>query len=63
MTQPSIQTTIVGSYPLPAWLVAMSTRTTMRDALLVVLKTQELAGIDVIAVESVHQDATPKGAL
>src|SRR5438132_9665508 len=46
---PSIQTTVVGSYPLPAWLSAMPSRVTLRDAVLVVLKTQELAGIDVVS--------------
>ena len=44
-----IKTTVVGSYPLPSWLAAMPSTPTLRDAILVVLKTQELAGIDVIA--------------
>jgi 5-methyltetrahydropteroyltriglutamate--homocysteine methyltransferase len=44
-----IQTTVVGSYPVPAWLRVYSTRESLRDAMLVVLKTQELAGIDVVA--------------
>lgn len=43
-----IQTTVVGSYPIPAWLAAMPSTPALRDAMLVVLKTQELAGIDVI---------------
>jgi 5-methyltetrahydropteroyltriglutamate--homocysteine methyltransferase len=47
--KPAIQTTVVGSYPLPAWLAAMPNRQALRDAILVVLKTQELAGIDVVA--------------
>src|SRR5438270_13745312 len=46
--QPRIRTTVVGSYPVPAWLAAMPTAINLRDAVLVVLKTQELAGIDVI---------------
>ncbi|NLD72321.1 MAG: cobalamin-independent methionine synthase II family protein [Chloroflexi bacterium] len=46
-TGPSIRTTVVGSYPVPAWLAAAPTAPNLRDALLVVLKTQELAGIDV----------------
>jgi 5-methyltetrahydropteroyltriglutamate--homocysteine methyltransferase len=46
---PSIQTTVVGSYPVPAWLAAYPSSVHLRDAILVVLKTQELAGIDVIA--------------
>jgi len=44
-----IQTTVVGSYPAPRWLVGDTTRGALRDAIMVVLKTQELAGIDVIA--------------
>ncbi|MBI5087205.1 MAG: cobalamin-independent methionine synthase II family protein [Acidobacteria bacterium] len=44
-----ILTTVVGSYPIPHWLHGDSSRTTLRDAILVVLKTQELAGLDVIA--------------
>lgn len=45
----SILTTVVGSYPIPAWLLGQTSRVTLRDAIMVVLKTQELAGIDVIA--------------
>jgi 5-methyltetrahydropteroyltriglutamate--homocysteine methyltransferase len=45
----SIQTTVVGSYPVPSWLAALPSSPTLRDALLVVLKTQELAGLDVIS--------------
>lgn len=44
-----ILTTVVGSYPVPHWLLGDSSRVTLRDAIMVVLKTQELAGIDVIA--------------
>ncbi len=44
-----IKTTVVGSYPTPHWLRGDTSRTTLRDAILVVLKTQELAGIDVVA--------------
>lgn len=43
-----IQTTVVGSYPVPAWLAALPNSVHLRDAILVVLKTQELAGIDVV---------------
>jgi 5-methyltetrahydropteroyltriglutamate--homocysteine methyltransferase len=46
---PFIKTTVVGSYPVPAWLAASPSRVNLRDAVMVVLKTQELAGIDVIA--------------
>src|SRR5262252_4998030 len=45
----SIRTTVVGSYPVPHWLMGDNSRVTLRDAIMVVLKTQELAGIDVIA--------------
>lgn len=44
-----IQTTVVGSYPVPSWLAAQPSAVNLRDAVLVVLKTQELAGLDVIA--------------
>lgn len=44
-----IKTTVVGSYPVPTWLRVFSTRESLRDAIMAVLKTQELAGIDVIA--------------
>jgi 5-methyltetrahydropteroyltriglutamate--homocysteine methyltransferase len=44
-----ILTTVVGSYPVPHWLLGDSSRLTLRDAIMVVLKTQELAGIDVVA--------------
>jgi len=44
-----IKTTVVGSYPVPHWLPGDASRVTLRDAIMVVLKTQELAGIDVVA--------------
>jgi 5-methyltetrahydropteroyltriglutamate--homocysteine methyltransferase len=44
-----LKTTVVGSYPVPAWLRVYGTRESLRDAMMVVLKTQELAGIDVVA--------------
>src|SRR5215467_13202036 len=46
---PAIRTTVVGSYPIPAWLAALPSAVNLRDALLVALKTQELAGIDVVS--------------
>ena len=49
MNVEGILTTVVGSYPIPSWLAALPTAGNLRDALLVVLKTQELAGIDVVA--------------
>lgn len=48
-SEQAILTTVVGSYPVPAWLLAMPTTPNLRDALMVVLKTQELAGIDLAA--------------
>lgn len=44
-----VKTTVVGSYPVPHWLLGDTSRVTLRDAIMVVLKTQELAGIDVVA--------------
>lgn len=44
-----IKTTVVGSYPTPLWLRIHSTREALRDAIIVVLQTQEQAGIDVVA--------------
>jgi len=44
-----IQTTVVGSYPIPRWLYGDESKATLRDAIAVVLKTQELAGIDLVA--------------
>ncbi len=44
-----IQTTVVGSYPVPTWLRMHSNRESLRDAILAIIKTQELAGIDVVA--------------
>jgi len=45
----SIRTTVVGSYPVPTWLATQPSGPNLRDAILTVLKTQELAGIDVVA--------------
>jgi 5-methyltetrahydropteroyltriglutamate--homocysteine methyltransferase len=41
-----IQTTLVGSYPVPHWLLAHPSEQGLRDATAVVLHLQELAGID-----------------
>ncbi|MFV2043969.1 MAG: cobalamin-independent methionine synthase II family protein [Anaerolineales bacterium] len=46
---PSILTTVVGSYPVPEWLRVHPTKVGLRDATTVVVHTQELAGIDVVA--------------
>jgi 5-methyltetrahydropteroyltriglutamate--homocysteine methyltransferase len=45
----NIKTTVVGSYPTPRWLFGDTSRVTLRDAIMVVLKTQELAGVDIVA--------------
>jgi len=47
--EPAIRTTVVGSYPVPSWLAALPSTPTLRDAILVVVRTQELAGIDVVS--------------
>ncbi len=44
-----ILTTVVGSYPIPQWLYGDMSSGTLRDAISVVLHTQELAGIDLVA--------------
>jgi 5-methyltetrahydropteroyltriglutamate--homocysteine methyltransferase len=49
MSTPSVRTTVVGSYPVPDWLVALPSQQALIDATCVVFKTQELAGIDVVA--------------
>jgi 5-methyltetrahydropteroyltriglutamate--homocysteine methyltransferase len=49
VTHPSIRTTVVGSYPVPEWLMALPSRQALTDATRVVFKTQEMAGIDVVA--------------
>src|SRR5437016_7223329 len=46
---PAIRTTVVGSYPIPDWLVALPSQQSLIDATRVVFKIQELAGIDVVA--------------
>lgn len=46
---PRILTTVVGSYPVPDWLVALPSEQALIDATSVVFKVQELAGIDVMA--------------
>jgi 5-methyltetrahydropteroyltriglutamate--homocysteine methyltransferase len=45
---PRILTTLVGSYPLPDWLVANPSEQALVDATRVVLHTQEHAGIDLV---------------
>jgi 5-methyltetrahydropteroyltriglutamate--homocysteine methyltransferase len=48
MKAPRILTTVVGSYPLPAWLAAAPSEQALADATRVVLHTQEQAGIDLV---------------
>src|SRR5438094_10613491 len=43
-----IKTTGVGSYPVLQWMVGHPSRLVLRDAMMVVLKTQELAGLDLV---------------
>src|SRR5262245_12828585 len=47
--KPAIRTTVIGSYPVPDWLRALPNQVNLRDAVMVVMKSQELAGIDVIS--------------
>jgi 5-methyltetrahydropteroyltriglutamate--homocysteine methyltransferase len=49
VTPPAIRTTVVGSYPVPDWLAALPSQQALIDATRVVFKTQEMAGIDVMA--------------
>ncbi len=44
----NIKTTVVGSYPVPAWLAAAPSEQALTDATRVVLHTQEQAGIDLV---------------
>lgn len=48
MPQSSIRTTVIGSYPVPEWLLAMPSQQGLIDATRVVFKTQEMAGVDVV---------------
>ncbi|TVR67623.1 MAG: methionine synthase [Spirochaetaceae bacterium] len=41
-------TTVVGSYPVPEWLKVVPNQPNLRDAVMAVIATQELAGIDVV---------------
>ena len=44
-----LRTTVVGSYPVPDWLAGLPSQQALIDATRVVFKTQEMAGIDVVA--------------
>jgi 5-methyltetrahydropteroyltriglutamate--homocysteine methyltransferase len=48
VSAPLIQTTLVGSYPVPSWLIAHPSEQALKDATAVVLHVQELAGIDLV---------------
>jgi len=48
MSTPRIKTTVVGSYPIPDWLVALPSEQALVDATRVVIHTQERAGIDLV---------------
>jgi 5-methyltetrahydropteroyltriglutamate--homocysteine methyltransferase len=48
MAAPRIKTTVVGSYPVPDWLLAAPSEQALLDATRVVIHTQEQAGIDVV---------------
>src|SRR5438105_2804003 len=45
---PRVKTTVVGSYPVLPWMVGNPSRLVLRDAVMAVLKTQELAGLDLV---------------
>jgi len=45
---PHIKTTVVGSYPMPDWLLALPSEQALVDATRVVIHTQEQAGIDLV---------------
>jgi 5-methyltetrahydropteroyltriglutamate--homocysteine methyltransferase len=48
MVAPRIQTTVVGSYPVPEWLAEAPSEQALVDATRVVIHTQEQAGIDLV---------------
>jgi len=48
MGHKKIRTTLVGSYPIPDWLIAAPSNQGLIDATRVVFKIQEMAGVDVI---------------
>jgi 5-methyltetrahydropteroyltriglutamate--homocysteine methyltransferase len=48
VSAPRIKTTVVGSYPVPDWLVALPSEQALTDATRVVISIQEQAGIDLV---------------
>lgn len=49
MEESAIKTTVVGSYPAMDWFLRSPNEQALQDATAVVLKTQELAGMDLVA--------------
>jgi 5-methyltetrahydropteroyltriglutamate--homocysteine methyltransferase len=43
-----IKATVVGSYPVLPWMMGNPSRPLLRDAIMTVLKTQEMAGLDLV---------------
>ena len=50
-----ILTTVVGSYPIPDWLVSAPSDQALRDATRLVIDLQERAGIDVVCDGEFYQ--------
>jgi 5-methyltetrahydropteroyltriglutamate--homocysteine methyltransferase len=50
-----IETTLVGSYPTPQWLLGQPGEQAMRDAATVVLHTQEMAAIDLLTDGEIYR--------
>lgn len=48
MKTSAIRTTVVGSYPVPEWLIASPSQEGLIDATRVVFKIQEMAGVDTV---------------
>jgi len=48
-TLPRILTTVVGSYPVPDWLIALPSEQALVDATRAIFNVQEMAGIDLVA--------------
>jgi len=52
---PAIRTTVVGSYPVPDWLIASPSQQALIDATKIVFKIQERAGIDAVADRELYR--------
>lgn len=55
MRAPGIQTTVVGSYPVPDWLPKAPSEQALADATRVVIATQEQAGIDLVCDGEIYR--------